>query len=66
MREHANGNGKYAEELDTYSVMHGDIEKIKAQSKEDYDKTLTLLKTKQEEKTTGLRLENKDDDSLSL
>ncbi len=66
MREHANGNGKYAEELDSYSVMHGDIEKIKAQSKEDYDKALTLLKAKQEEKTTGLRLENKEDGSLSL
>jgi len=66
MREHANGNGKYAEEIDTYSVMYGNIERIKAQSKDDYAKALTLLKAKQEEKTTGLRLENKEDGSLSL
>lgn len=62
MMDRASGNGKYAEELDTYSVMHGDIEKMKAQSKEDYDRTLTLLK----EKTTSLRLENKEDNSPSL
>lgn len=66
MIEHANGNGKYAEELDTYSVMHGDIEKMKAQSKEDHDRALTLLKAKQTEKSTGLHLENKEDDSVSL
>ena len=66
MMEHANGNGKYAEELDTYSVMHGDIEKIKAQSKEEFDKALTLLKAKQAEKSTSLCLDNKKDDSLSL
>ncbi len=66
MIEHANGNGKYAEELDTYSVMHRDIERIKSQSKEEHDRALTLLKAKQEEKATGLRLENKEDDSLSL
>ena len=66
MIEYTSGNGRYAEELDTYSVMHGDIEKIKAQSKEEHDKNLTLLKTKQEEKTTSLSLENKEDDSLSL
>ena len=66
MMEHANGNGKYAEELDTYSVMHGDIEKMKAQSKEEYDNSLTLLQAKQVEKSTGLRLDSKEDDSLSL
>lgn len=66
MMEHANGNGKYAEELDTYSVMHGDIDKIKAQSKEEHDKALTLLKAKQVEKSTALRLDSKKDDSLSL
>ena len=62
MMEHANGNGKYAEELDTYSVMHGDIEKIKAQSREEHDKFLTLLKAKQVEKPTALRLDSKEDD----
>lgn len=66
MMERASGNGKYAEELDTYSVMHGDIEKMKAQSKEKYDRAITLLKSKQTEKTTDLRLENKEDDSLGL
>ncbi len=38
LMDRVNGNGKYAEELDTYTVMHGDIEKMKVQSKEDYDK----------------------------
>lgn len=58
MIEHVNGNGKYAEELDTYSVMHGDIEKMKIQSKEDYDKMLTMLKEKQSGKDN-----NKEDNS---
>lgn len=66
MMEHANGNGKYAEELDTYSVMHGDIEKMKTQSKEEHDKALTLLKAKQVEKSTSLRLDSKEDDSFIL
>lgn len=66
MMEYASGNGKYAEELDTYSVMHGNIEKIKEQSKEEYDKVLALQKAKQEEKSTNLRLDSKKDDSLSL
>lgn len=60
MIEHANGNGKYAEELDTYSVMHEDSERMKAQSKEEHDKALTLLKAKQEEKR------HLEDNSLSL
>ena len=66
MMEHANGNGKYAEELDTYSLMHEDIEKIKVQSKEDDDKYLTLLKAKQVEKSTDLYLDSKENDSLNL
>lgn len=66
MMDCARGNGKYAIELDTYSVMHGDIEKMKAQSKEEHDRALTLLKEKQAGKSTNLRLENKEDDSLSL
>lgn len=60
MIEHANGNGKYAEELDTYSVMHGDIEKIKSQSKEDYSRVLVF----QKEKSTGSRSENNGNDRL--
>ena len=46
--------------------MHGDIEKIKAQSKEEYDKSLTLLNAKQVEQLTDLRLDSKKDTSLSL
>lgn len=64
MIEYTNGKGKYAEELDTYSVMHGDIEKMKVQSKEEYDRDLTVLKAKQEEKTTDLRFKNNGDDSM--
>lgn len=64
MIEHARGKGKYAEELDTYSVMHGDIEKIKAQSKGKYEKAITLQKSKQ----TQLSIQSKkeQDNSLSL
>lgn len=54
--EHVNGNGTYAEELDTYSVMCGDIEKIKEQSRAEHDRTLTLLKVKQEEKKNDLSI----------
>ena len=66
LMDHASGNGKYAEELDTYTVMHGDIEKIKAQSKEEYDRALTVLKAKEAEKSTSLRIGSKEDDTLSL
>jgi len=41
--EYTNGNGKYAEELDTYSVMHRDIDKAKAKAKIDVgSKNLSL------------------------
>lgn len=66
MVEFANSNQKYATELDTYSVKHGDIKRIKEQSKDEYNKSLALLKSKETEKNNGLRLENKDEGSLSL
>ena len=59
MIEHANGNGKYAEELDTYCVMHKDIEKIKEESKEQ-------SKEESKEESTELRLDSEEDDSVSL
>ena len=66
MVEHFNGGGIYAEELDTYSVVHEDIERIKEQSEEEQNKELTLLIEEHEEKTTELNEKNKEDDILSL
>ena len=60
--EHLNSNAKYAEELDTYSLMQGDLKKIKEESKQEYDRAITLAKTKQANKTTGLSLKNEKED----
>ena len=65
MIEHSNGSGKYAEELDTYSVMHGNLQKMKAHSQIDYERNL-IQKAKQTEKTTDLNSGNRDDGSIDL
>lgn len=62
MLEYAEDGAKYSEEMDTYSLVHGDLEKIKEQSKEAYDKSIAILKEDARIKSEKESKENEIDD----
>jgi hypothetical protein len=54
------GNGVYAEELDSYSLVHENMEKVKEETKDQIQKGITLQKAKSKYQTTTQAREEDD------